>query len=209
VAAEADQPRERCAVHPERQSVGRCEDCGRPTCLDCAVPFRGRLLCTACASKALGTPEPVPRPVVRASRASAVAVGALLAVALGATIPPWHRSGTLTRPFGAWRPHPEVAPQVAVLALAGATGLLLWAAIRHRLRRPLVAVVGAVSLLGAVAIAVSMLRAPDFYAFTPAPFVALGGALLAAMAAFVGLAGDRTVLDPASADGMARSASRP
>jgi hypothetical protein len=209
VAAEADQPRERCAVHAERQSVGRCEDCGRATCLDCAVPFRGRLLCTACASKALGTPEPVQRPVARASPASAVVVGALLAVALGATIPPWHRSGTLSRPFGAWRPLPEVAPLVAVLALSGAAGLLLWAAVRHRLRRPLMAVVGAVSLLGAVATAVSMLRAPDFYAFTPAPFVAMGGAVLAAIVAFVGLFRGRTLFDPASAQGMARSAPRP
>ena len=191
MAAEADQPRERCAVHAERLSVGRCEECGRATCLDCAVPFRGRLLCASCASRALGTPEPVQRPAVRASRWSAAVVGGLLALALAATILPWHRSGTLTRPFSAWRPLPEVAVLVAVLALIVAGGLLLAGALRGRLPGGLMGALAGLCLVGAAATAVSLVRAPDFYAFTPAPFVVLGASIMAAVAAFATLSRGR------------------
>jgi hypothetical protein len=193
VAAEADQPRERCAVHAERPSVGRCEECGRATCLDCAVPFRGRLLCTSCASRALGTPEPVQRPAVRASRGSTAVVGGLLTLALAATIPPWHRSGTLTRPFSTWRPLPEVAVLVAVLALIVAGGLLVAGALRRRLSAGVMGAVAGLCLVGAAATVVSLVRAPDFYAFTPAPFVVLGASVLAATAAFATLARGRRV----------------
>ena len=34
---------ERCATHPSRNTVGICDVCGRPLCVECAVPVRGRV----------------------------------------------------------------------------------------------------------------------------------------------------------------------
>jgi hypothetical protein len=94
----------------------------------------------------------------------------------------------LTRPFGAWRSLSEVAVLVAVLALAVAGGLLLAASLRGRLPGRVMGSVAGLSVVAAAATVVSLVRAPDFYAFTPAPFVVLAASALVATTAFVALA---------------------
>jgi hypothetical protein len=153
------------------------------------VPFRGRVLCTSCASKALGTPEPVERSVPRTSPGIGVVVGGLLGIALIATVPPWHRSGTLTGTFAAWRPSGEMPVLLAVLSIvAAAVSLFVGAAIRRRLTGTVLIAVAGLALVAAGSTAFSVLRAPDFYAFTPAPFITLAASTAAVLAAAVGLA---------------------
>jgi hypothetical protein len=166
-------------VHADRASVDRCQDCGRAACLDCAVPFRGRVLCRTCAAKAVGTPDP-PEPVVtRPSPGSDLVVGGVLFVALAATMLPWHRSGTLTGSFSAWRPGMELPVFLAVMALVAAIGLVAASALtKGSVRQD--GAVAVLAIFAAGATAFSLLRAPDFYAFTPAPFVTLGASLVAA-----------------------------
>jgi hypothetical protein len=153
------------------------------------VPFRGRVLCTTCASKALGTPEPVDGSVPRRSLGIGLLVGGLLGIALVATIPPWHSSGTLTGTFTAWRPGGEIPVLLAVLStVVAAVALFVGAAILRRLPRAVLIAVAGLSLLAAGLTAFSILRAPDFYAFTPAPFVTLAASMAAMAAAVAGLA---------------------
>ena len=49
---------ERCATHPSRLTVGTCDVCGRPLCVECAVPVRGRVLGPECLSEVLGDDIP-------------------------------------------------------------------------------------------------------------------------------------------------------
>jgi hypothetical protein len=191
---EASSAKQRCGVHTDRISVGRCQECGRPACLACAVPFRGRLLCRTCAARALGAPRPeeaVPRP----STGPDVAAGAVLAVGLLATIPPWHQAGSLSGALSAWAPSSELPVFVAVLALAGAAALTLGVALLHRPGRGPTAGAAALSAVAAGAIAFSLIRAPDFYAFTPAPFVALAAGMVAAV---IGVIRIRRLANPAA-----------
>ena len=165
-------------MHAERTAVDRCQDCGRAACLACAVPFRGRVLCRTCAAKAVGTPDPPEPPKARPSTRMDQMVGGALLVALAATIPPWHRSGTLTASFSAWRPGLELPVFLAVLALVAAIGLLASSALR---RTPVPSgTVAALAIFSAAATTFSLIRAPDFYAFTPAPFVTMGASLVGA-----------------------------
>ncbi|HYH27891.1 MAG TPA: B-box zinc finger protein, partial [Actinomycetota bacterium] len=59
----------RCSVHGDREAVGTCVRCRRPACLDCAIPFRGELLCAEDAAEEIGAPTVAPsrdsRPVGR------------------------------------------------------------------------------------------------------------------------------------------------
>src|SRR6266545_4886093 len=45
---------DRCDLHPASPSVAECQSCGRPLCLACAVPVRGRVLGVECLEAALG-----------------------------------------------------------------------------------------------------------------------------------------------------------
>jgi hypothetical protein len=116
--------------------------------------------------------------VVRPSPRLDLAVGGVLLVALAATIPPWHRSGTLTASFSAWRPGSELPVFLAVLALVAAIGLVAASLLRRVPVRS--GMVAALATFSAGATAFSLIRAPDFYAFTPAPFVTMGAALVGA-----------------------------
>ena len=56
----------RCANHPSVPGVGTCEVCGRPLCVACAVPVRGRLIGPECLPTILediAVPPPPPAPV--------------------------------------------------------------------------------------------------------------------------------------------------
>lgn len=151
--------------------MGRCEACGRATCIDCGIPFRGRLLCESCASRQLGVPEPPAARAPRRSRRPEVAAAILFAIGLLATIPPWHRSGPLTEFLSAWRPGPQPWPLVAsVGALAGLAVALAPLVSRALLLRT---AAGAYALAGGVAAAAAILAlaaSPDYTSPGPAPF---------------------------------------
>jgi hypothetical protein len=106
---------------------------------------------------------------------------AILAIGLLATIPPWHRAGSLSGILSAWFPSSELPVFVAALCMAGAAALVLWAALAHRPGPGPAAAAAVLSGVAAAAIAFSLLRAPDFYAFTAAPFVALAAATAASI----------------------------
>jgi hypothetical protein len=182
-ATEADLERQACEVHPDRQSVARCAECKRATCLSCAVPFRGDVLCTSCAARALG--EPTPPPQVPASpRGLTRTAGVLLGVALVLTIPPWHWFGPLNQPFSAWRAEPDVWPTVACGLLAASAIVLLWSATRRPTQpRVAVAAFGVLAALAAAATLRAFLGTLDFVRHTPAPIAVMLAAALAAGAA--------------------------
>ena len=169
--------------------MGRCESCARATCLVCAIPFRGRLLCEPCASRELGVPEPaVPRPAPRTRRPE-VAAAILFGIGLLATIPPWHRSGPLTELLSAWRtgpqPWPLVASVGALVALAVVMAPLASRTISLR------AVAGTYALAGGVAgaaAALALAASPDYTSPTLAPFALVS---VAASAAVLGFARSR------------------
>lgn len=137
--------------------------------MDCAVPFRGRLLCDSCASRELGVPEPPPRPSRR--RRPEVAAAILLGIALLATIPPWHRSGPLTEMLSAWRTGPQPWPFVASAAALVAFGVALVPLASRRLSLHTVArtyaVVGTVAAAGSV---IALAAFPTYTSPTLAPF---------------------------------------
>jgi hypothetical protein len=102
--------------------------------------------------------------------------GVVLAVGVVATLPPWHRAGSLSGTLSAWLPSSELPVFVAALALAGAAVLTLGSVLLRRPSRGPAGAAAACSAVAAVAIVFSLTRAPDFYAFTAAPFVALSAA---------------------------------
>lgn len=99
----------------------------------------------------------------------------LLLVALVGTIPPWHRSGVLTSVFSAWRPTDPWA-MVACMALGMGGLLAVGMAVRGRPAWLRPASAGA-ALAGGVATIVALLRAPDYFSPTPAPFAVVAVAL--------------------------------
>lgn len=172
--------RERCELHPDRAAVGLCARCGRTVCLECAVPFRGTLRCERCAAIELGEPAPAvvePRRRLRAEHGVLI----FLLVASAATIPPWHRSGTLTTPLSAWTFGIDGWAALGCAALAGAAVLALVAALRRPPARLTLGLAVALSALSAAATGVVLARAPGFFVSTPAPFAALGATIAASL----------------------------
>lgn len=150
--------------------MGRCENCGRKTCLECAIPFRGRLLCDSCASRELGVPEPAPRPVRR--RRPDVVAAILFGIALLATIPPWHRSGPLTEMLSAWRTGPQPWPLIASAAALVAFGATLAPLVSRRISLHAVArTYAVVGTVAATASAIALAAFPTYTSPTLAPFV--------------------------------------
>lgn len=170
--------------------MGRCQACGRPTCLDCAIPFRGRLLCESCASRELGVPELSAPRASRRPRRPEVAAAILFVIGLLATIPPWHRSGPLTEALSAWRPGPQPWPLIAsVGTLAGLAVALAPLASRSLLLRT---VARGYALAGAVAAAAAVLAlaaSPDYTSPTLVPY---GVVVMAGSAAVLGFARSRS-----------------
>jgi hypothetical protein len=171
--------RERCAVHPDRGAVGLCEGCGRTVCLECAVPFRGAIRCERCAALELGDPEPAPSERRRWLRAEHLQIAFLL-IALGATIPAWHRSGTLTTRLSAWTFGLDGWAALSCVFLVSAFVVALAAALRRSAAVRFVALASILSAMSATAIAIALVRAPGFFSATGAPFLALGGTAAAA-----------------------------
>lgn len=138
----------------------------------------------------VGEPVRAPiRPRGLGSRIPDAAAAILLGTALLATVLPWDRFGALTGMLSAWRLRPDPWPFLAGLLLLTATMasavvlLRRWATV---LRYSAVAYT-VVAAAAAGAVGVSLLRAPDFTSHTPAPYVALSGALGAALVGAVRL----------------------
>ncbi|HEX2032492.1 MAG TPA: hypothetical protein VHL78_14030 [Actinomycetota bacterium] len=165
--------RRNCSVHGDRVAIERCRSCGRPVCLRCAVPFRGVVLCTACAARELGEPAP-PAPPARWPRQRHTAAAVALSVAALATIPPWDRFGALTGMFSAWTTTQGWTSVVASACLVVAAALALAGRLLPlRAAAGLYAVVGAA---GALATVRAVVAAPDYVRHTPAPYVAVAAA---------------------------------
>jgi len=175
---------ERCTVHPGSPSVARCDGCGRPLCLSCAVPIRGRILGSECLAAALGhdvrQDEDIPS---RAPWAAPWALtGAGFALSVLATILPWTRFGEGSGLLGAW----GRTTRWSVLAtVAAVLGLGVWFALRRgAVRWSWVAVetaLGAIIVLGAV---LAIVRPPPFTRPWIGPWFALGAGLLSCAAAW-------------------------
>jgi hypothetical protein len=173
---EATSRRQPCAVHGDRQAVESCASCGRLVCLDCAIPFRGQILCAEDAARELGDPTPPPTPADRRPRRIELAGALLLAVAVLATIPPWDNFGSLTGVLSAWRPEPEIWPLVAAAAALLGAVLAAWVAFRDGAPgRARTAGWAAAALLSTLASARVIFGAPDFVDHSVAPYVTLVG----------------------------------
>jgi hypothetical protein len=176
-SSEATLERERCSVHPDRGAVGVCERCGRTVCLECAVAFRGAVRCERCAALELGDPEPVV-PVPRRRFFLRHAAFAALVVGLVSTVPPWHRSGTLTSILSAWNFTLDGWAGLGCAALAASVVILLIGRLRPSTGGTIAT--ATLSGLSALSILVALARAPEFFSATAAPFVALAGSLIGA-----------------------------
>jgi hypothetical protein len=179
--------RRNCSLHRDRQAVGRCGECGREVCLSCAVPFRGIVLCTTCAARALGEPSPPAAPDPVRSRGAGMLATVLLLVAAVLTILPWHRFGPLTGTLSAWRGRPYAWPTVACVLLIAALLITAVGTIR-RSGRVSAGLGSAAATLAAAATLRAILGAPDYVRHTPVPYVVLA---LAAGAALIGAIGPR------------------
>lgn len=164
---------ERCATHPARLTVGRCDVCGRPLCVECAVPVKGRVLGAECLSEVLGGDIPASAPPRRWRRLRSPVdrvTGAMLGVAALATLFPWTRFSTGSGFAGAWTFDTRWS---MLAACAAVIGLAAWWAFG---RRPAVARTAA--LVAGTVVAVGSL----FAALNPPPFTK------PALAPWIGLA---------------------
>jgi hypothetical protein len=173
---------ERCATHPSRLTVGTCDVCGRPLCVECAVPVRGRVLGPECLSEVLGDDipaTPAPRPWRRLRSPIDRLVGASLAVAGLATLFPWTRFSTGSGFAGAWAS--EVRWSM-LTACAAVIGLGLWFAFgrRPRVARTVAIVTGTLVAVGSL---LAALNPPPFTKPALAPWIALAAGAVAAILA--------------------------
>jgi hypothetical protein len=173
---------ERCDLHPESVSVARCDSCGRPLCLTCATPVRGRALGAECLTAALG-PDAIPEVAIRVRRPSP-AFGALTGVAfalgLAATVLPWSRFGMGAEPFGAWG---RTVRWSILAGVAAAAGAALWLALRIWRPAPRTWMRVALGLLGGLLAAGALLavvRPPPFTRTWIGAWIAASAGILAA-----------------------------
>ncbi len=171
---------ERCAEHPGRQSVAECEACGRPLCVACAVPVRGRVVGVECVVSVLGEqPQPPVKPGL--SRAAFAAITGLGTIVV-ASLLPWTRFGVGSTFLGGW----DAVPSWSLLASAtGVLAFVVWW-IRGRGRRRGAAVVASVG--GVVAAAAALLAAihpPPFTKPSIGPGLAFLGGITALVAGLI------------------------
>ena len=170
---------ERCATHPSRLTVGTCDVCGRPLCIECAVPVRGRVLGPECLSEVLGDDipaTPTPRPWRRSPSPIDRMVGASLAVAALATLFPWTRFSTGSGFAGAWALEVRWSMLTASTAVIG---LVLWLAFgrRARVARAIAIVTGTLVAVGSL---LAALNPPPFTKPALAPWISLAAGAAAA-----------------------------
>jgi hypothetical protein len=173
---------ERCSLHPGSGAVALCDGCGRPLCLVCAVPVRGRVLGAECLGEALG-PDAVPEEpeVARTHNGRRRIVGAAFALAALSTVLPWSRFGEGASIFGAWHGAPRWSVAAALATLAGLV-FWLWARRRGGTARADAAMAG----LGGVVTVTALMAIvhPPYATHTSfAPWIAAAAGLAAAAAA--------------------------
>jgi hypothetical protein len=175
----AARTQERCASHPRTPAVAPCDRCGRPLCVGCAIPVRGRVLGACCLEAVLG-PLPdggrAPRPAPDALPARLV--GASLTVAALATALPWTRFGAGSGAFGAWSGSFRWS---MVAATAAVLGLGLWSLARRGRfgagRLP-PGFFGTLAGMGAAGALLSIAHPPPFARPSLAPWLALAACLV-------------------------------
>ena len=171
----------RCHTHPSAASVSRCERCGKPVCLACAVPIRGSVFGAECLPADLRVSAPPVDPVDGATLS--IAGGAVL-VALIATVLPWARFGGW---LGAWSFSFGRTFAWSILVVpAAVVGCLVWLLGRRR-RRIGAAAWTIAGLGGIVALGgyLSIVKPPAFERPWLGPYVALGAGLVALVAGIV------------------------
>ncbi len=164
---------ERCDLHPIRPAIARCADCGRPLCLACAIPVRGRVLGSECLPPPLAAEAPAPR---RGRARPSPLLGVGLGVCLLSTALPWSRFGPGSGPFGAW----DGPARWALASAAAATlGALLWlaATLLGHGRLPAEAVLTSLGAVVALAAAMAIWWPPPFTRPWIGPWVAIAGGL--------------------------------
>jgi hypothetical protein len=177
MAPEAAKTGERCSMHAGVPAVSRCADCGRPMCLACAIPVRGRVLGAECLPDDAGPAGEAVAPPERFGRALALAgLGSL--AALATTAFPWTRFGTGSGAFGAW----GAGRWSLLAALASVAGLLAWAVARMRSGAPgrtasFVLAAAALGVIGGAGLAI--LNGPPFTKPAATPSLCLAAGCLA------------------------------
>jgi hypothetical protein len=171
---------ERCATHPSRLTVGTCEVCGRPLCVECAVPVRGRVLGPECLSEVLGDDIPLATPPRAWKRSRAPLdrmIGASLGVAVIATLFPWTRFSTGSGFAGSW----ALEVRWSMLAACAAViGLGLWLGLGRRPRAARTAAIASGTIV-AVGSLLAALNPPPFTKPALAPWISLGAGAVAAV----------------------------
>ncbi|MGA9161238.1 MAG: hypothetical protein WB297_10310 [Actinomycetota bacterium] len=166
--------------------MARCDGCGRPMCLACATPVRGKTYGAECLSGVLGPdiPDPADSRVPRPDRAIRLLTLAAFGLAVLATALPWSRFGPGSGAFGAWT---RSGLWSLVAALAAMAGLLLSGARwRPHLRNPGWDLVAAgLGALVAVASLLSVLFPPPFSRPWLGPWFAFAFGALAGAASVV------------------------
>ena len=178
-------PHERCAHHAGRPAVARCDGCGEPVCIACAVPVRGRVLGPGCLAAELGDPALVAPPEIERRLPWLVVAGALLALA--GTAGPWTRTGAGDRAFGAWVPDLRWSMIAAIASIALVT--MAWWVRRRGIAGGLAVVALAVVVLLGSALATAF--PPTFQTASWGPWATAAGAALALGGAAITMAWGR------------------
>lgn len=165
-------------MHPRRPAVDGCHVCGRPACLACAVPVRGRVLCAQCAARHLGAEPPEESPEPASRRWPDPVAGALFLGALALSLVPWTGEGGAAGLGGdrgsLW---PLLAAGLLLLASLIALGPVRRRGAFTRWAHPALGLLAALAILAA-------LSTPGSGLTTPIPLLAL---LLAVAGAGAGL----------------------
>ncbi len=164
--------------------MATCDGCGRPLCLSCAIPVRGRTLGAECLAEVLGPEAPIPEIPSRAGSPARTVARAAFAAAVLASFLPWSRAGAGSGWFGAWSTPPRWATLSAVAAVGGL--LLSWGS-QTRPRwawETAAAVAGALVVLGAI---FAIWLPPDFSGPWMGPWFALAAGIVASAGSAVAL----------------------
>jgi hypothetical protein len=166
--------------------VAHCDGCGRPMCLACATPVRGKTYGAECLAAAIGADAPVSletgRLVAIPRRVARIAFVACLAT----TALPWSRFGAGSDAFGAWSGSLGWSMLAAVASVAG---VLL--AVAGRIAPRAETWIDVASIVAAAAVvlgsAMSLVRPPSFIEPWLGPWLALVGGVVAAVASAASL----------------------
>ena len=168
-------------MHPGVAQVGRCEVCGRPMCVNCAIPVRGALVGTECVPLVLDDRlEPLRPPPARPRGDVPALFGFGLVVAV--SVLPWSRFGDASGFMQAWSLHWSL---LSVAAAALGLGSTLMFRVRPRDPRVEVAVIAGLAALTVLGAVLHAMHPPPPVSRVPAYawLAAVSGAALAMLGA--------------------------